>query len=264
VVVTIDGQLKFAPPDPGVEPKTVSQVAPTPSIVVDLEIENEQAVIAANRARLAELHSQPHSTIPDFPDALVASAVRSIPGLGAAMSTLALKDAGLLPHDAVIAGASALGLIANWIADHGYGWDAAELTEPQASLFYEGSVGVLAWLLLDWIHRSMVAAEVDDEELEKELDAYYPRWSRTDFEWDITRKGWGPPLNPELPSIFRQSQSVDAPAIPVAPNEPPRRVLTLITPKPSAPSTAVHAVDLSVQLDRRVQRNRARERRGQR
>ena len=70
------------------------QVAPVPSIVVDLETENQKAVIAANRAKLAELYSQPYSTIPDFPDALVASVARSVPGLGVVMGTLALKDAG--------------------------------------------------------------------------------------------------------------------------------------------------------------------------
>jgi hypothetical protein len=262
VLVTIDGRLKFAPPDTFVEPKTVPQASPVPSIVVDLETEHEKAVIADNRAKLAELYSQPYSTIPDFSDALIASAARSIPGLGVVMTTVALTDAGVLPHDAVIAGASALGLIANWLVDHGYGLDAADPAEPPAGLFYDDSIGVLTWLLLDWIHRSMVAAEIDDQELENELDAYYPRWSRTDFEWDITRKGWGPLLDSELPSILRASQSADSPVMPVAPDQPRRRVHTLMPPKPSASATAVHAVDLSIQLDRRAQRNRARERRG--
>jgi hypothetical protein len=264
VLVTIDGQLKFAPPDTRAESKTVPQAAPVASIVVGVETEDEKAVIAANRARLAELYSQPYSTIPDFSDALVASVVRSIPRLGVAMGALALEESGLLPHDAVIAGVSALGLIANWIADHGYDRDAADPAQPPAGLFYEGSVGVLAWLLLDWIHRSMVAAEVDDQELETELDAYYPRWSRTDFEWDITRKGWGPLLDSELPSILRGSHWANSPAMLVAPDQPRRRIHTLIVPTPSASATAVRAVDLSIQLDRRAQRNRARERRGRR
>jgi hypothetical protein len=264
VLVTIEGQLKFAPPDARVKPDTVPQVAPVASIVVDLETEDEKAVIAANRARLAELYSQPYSTIPDFSDALVASVVRSIPGLGVAMGTLALEESGLLPRDAVIAGVSALGLIANWIANHGYDRDAADPAQPPAGLFYEGSVGVLAWLLLDWIHRSMMAAEVDDQELEKELDNYYPRWSRTDFEWDITRKGWGPLLDSELPSILRGSQWGNSLATPVAPDQPRRRVHTVIAATPPASASAVHAVDLSIQLDRRAQRNRARDRRGRR
>jgi hypothetical protein len=31
------------------------------------------------------------------------------------------------------------------------------------------------------------ATNVDDTQLEDDLDAFYPRWSRTDFEFDLRR-----------------------------------------------------------------------------
>jgi hypothetical protein len=260
VLVTQDGHLKFA----AGERPAVSQVPSAPAIAVDLLSASEQAVIDANRAKLAELKSQPYAAIPDFPEALVAGVTRALPGLSYTMTVLALKDAGLLPEDAMIAGASALAFIANWLADRGYGPSTTDPVEPPPSLFYERPVGIVTWLLLDWIHRSMAAGEADDSRLEEELDGYYSRWSRTDFEWDITRLGQGPVLNPTLPSVFRPSDSNEVTPKHVSPISPHRHMHTLISPKPAFAGTAVHSLDHSVHLDKRDQRNRARGHRAQR
>ena len=260
--MTQDGRLEFAAPPHRVERPAASRVASERTIAVELETGN-QDVVEANRARLAELRSRPYSTVPDFPDAVVTSVTRLLPGLSQTMTTLALKDAGLLPEDALIAGASALAFIANWLADRGYGPGDADPDEPQPGLFHDAPVGILAWLLLDWIHRSMAAAVSDDRALESKLDNYYARWSRTDFEWDITRFGRGPLLNPTLPSIFLRTTEIDdAAPQPASPMSTRRRMRTVIKSKPASAGTAVHALDHSVHLDTRARRNHAREHRG--
>ncbi len=259
VLVSKDGSLELvAAARPAVR-RAASEVAPGPAITVDLN--SDEAVIAANRARLAELRSLPANGIPDFPDALVASVTRLVPGLSQAMTMLALKDAGLLPEDAVLAGASALAYIANWLADRGYGPDSSEPANPAPGLFYENSVGLVAWLLLDWIHRSIAATEVDDRQLEDDLDAYYPTWSRTDFEWDITRVARGPVLNPYPRSDPSTGHSIDEPAVGPPAANARRRVHTSIAPAPGFARTAVHSIDRSVRIDHRARLNRARERR---
>jgi hypothetical protein len=40
------------------------------------------------------------------------------------------------------------------------------------------------WCVIDSIKNAM---DVDDTQLEDELAAFYPRWSRTDFEFDPRR-----------------------------------------------------------------------------
>ena len=37
------------------------------------------------------------------------------------------------------------------------------------------------------LHGIAQAASVDDRDLEDQLDAYYPHWSRVDFEFDLRR-----------------------------------------------------------------------------
>jgi hypothetical protein len=127
-------------------------------------------------------------------------------------------------------------------------------------LFHENAVGLVAWILLDWIHRSIAATAVDDSQLEDDLDAYYPTWSRTDFEWDITRVARGPVLNP-YPRGPSTGHSIDQTATGPPAERPRRRVNTLIAPAPGSARTAVHSIDPSVRIDHRAGRRRARERR---
>ncbi len=261
VLVSKDGRLEFVGAARPAHRQAASEVAPSPAITVDLNSAIDEAVIAANRARLAELRSLPSSRIPDFPDALVASVTRLLPGLSQAMTMLALKDDGLLPEDAVLAGASALAYIANWLADRGYGPDTSEPGTPAPGLFYENSVGLVAWLLLDWIHRSIAATEVDDSQLEDDLDAYYPTWSRTDFEWDITRAARGSVLNPYPAAGPSVGHSIDQTAGRPPPAIARLRMHTFIAPASGSSRTALHSVDPSIRIDHRPRRNRAHERR---
>ena len=261
ILVSQDGHLEFAAPTPPAGRRRASEVVPASAITVDLNSAADEAVIAANRARVQELRSTRSSGIPDFPDALVASVTQIVPGLSQAMTTLGLKDAGLLPEDAVIAGASALACIANWLADRGYGPEPSEPLQPAPALVYDNAVGLVAWLLLDWIHRSIAATEVDDNQLEDDLDAYYPRWSRTDFEWDITRVGREPLLNPYSAASPNAGHSTDQAAIGRPSTVARRRVHTLINSAPGFARTAVHSVDPSIRTDRRARLNRARQRR---
>jgi hypothetical protein len=263
VVVRRDGQLELvAVVDPG-ERRAPAQVSRAAAISVDLDAATDEALVTANRAKLAELRSLPSSGIPDFPDALVASVTRLVPGLSQAMTTLALNDAGRLAEDAVIAGASALAYIANWLADRGFGPDSSEPLSPAPPLLYGDAVGLVAWLLLDWIHRSIEAAAVDDSQLEDDLDAYYPRWSRSDFEWDITltRVVQGPLLNPYPLLSGSARDAVDETVSRPPPAIARRRMHTFIAPAPGVARTAVHSVDPSILIDQRARGNRARERR---
>jgi hypothetical protein len=45
-------------------------------------------------------------------------------------------------------------------------------------------LSVVMWTVIDGIKNAM---SVDDTQLERELDTFYPRWSGTDFEFDLPR-----------------------------------------------------------------------------
>jgi len=49
------------------------------------------------------------------------------------------------------------------------------------------ALGILTILMGSVIDSIKNAMSVDDTQLEDELDAFYPRWSRTDFEFDPRR-----------------------------------------------------------------------------
>jgi hypothetical protein len=42
-------------------------------------------------------------------------------------------------------------------------------------------------ILVNILHGIAQAASINDTELENQLDAFYPHWSRTDFEFDLSR-----------------------------------------------------------------------------
>jgi hypothetical protein len=60
---------------------------------------------------------------------------------------------------------------------------AAQLWQNHPGLAMEILTTVIG-SVIDSIKNAM---SVDDTQLEDELDAFYPRWSRTDFEFDLRR-----------------------------------------------------------------------------
>jgi hypothetical protein len=195
VQVARDGQLEFAAAEGSRVPATA---AGSHALAPHGHQAEDRALIASNRQRLAELRAQPYDTVPDFGDALVASAARSLPRLALLMTGVSLEETGLLSDPALLAGAGAFAFAYNWLADRGYEVDSLRPSQAPAGLFYDDLSGLTVWFALDAVRRFLAAATIDDTQLEDELDAYYPRWSRTDFEWGIRRLGSWPVLNDQL------------------------------------------------------------------
>jgi hypothetical protein len=192
VLVARDGQLQFVVPESSRVPSTA---AGSHALAPEDQRRGDHALIAANRQKLRELHARRYDTVPDFADALVASTARALPRLALLMTGWSLEETGLLSDPAVLAGASAFAFATNWLADRGYDVDPLRPRQAPAGLFYDDLSGLVVWFGLDAVRRFLAAATIDDTRLEDELDAYYPSWSRTDFEWDIRRLGRRLPLN---------------------------------------------------------------------
>jgi hypothetical protein len=114
--------------------------------------------------------------------------------LSLAVAAWVLQATGLVPMpvvDSAAMAASAVGFVGRKFAHRLHAAHVSEEASQSAARLWEKHPGIAAaivstvmWCVIDSIKHAM---SVDDTELEDELDAFYPRWSRTDFEFDLRR-----------------------------------------------------------------------------
>jgi hypothetical protein len=151
-------------------------------------------VIDANRARIAELKTRAYAS-PDLHDLIWDIMKRSNPpALSLAAAAWILQAVGLVPTPMFGAAAVAVGAVGAVSRRVGHRLHAEQIP-PAASQAAEqlwqrhpglvmSLLSIALGMIIDSIQNAM---SVDDSELEDELDAFYPRWSRVDFEVDPRR-----------------------------------------------------------------------------
>ncbi len=196
VRVTSQGRLEWVIPDAApahaVQAQTADQAARADQ-GAEIVSAADRALIEANRAKIAELRSRPDPS-PDGRDVLDDLLARSHPGMALAVGAWFLQITGVLPVAAVEGAALAVGL-AGAAGRHVRQRHGATEVSPSASEGAEqlwrthpGLAMTFVITVMGMVIDSLKnAASVDDTELEDELDAAYPRWSRTDFEFDLRR-----------------------------------------------------------------------------
>jgi hypothetical protein len=194
VRVTPGGRLEWVLPSASANPESdvdTSAPAARPGNGADVISAQEQALINANRKRIAELRTRADPS-PDLGDIITDIMGRSHPPtVSLAAAGWVLQATGLVPRPVVgsaLLAASAVGYISRQF-DHRL---HTEQVPPQASdaatRLWQSHPHLVAQLVVGLMYCVIAgiknAMDVDDTELEDELDAFYPRWSRTDFEFD--------------------------------------------------------------------------------
>lgn len=190
-----NGKLKWDAPDDGEEPppRVIEDSTASDSDLGPVTAE-EEAVAAANRARIEELKRLPQGVDElEFGDLLhiaVRASRHSGPEVVLSVAGRALQTAGLVPipiwDGAMLAAAGAIGL-SHLIKHRDGAPDPVSSGSQAAEELWRVHPGFAAGLFVNMLHAIAQAAAVDDTELEDRLDAFYPRWSRTDFEFDLRR-----------------------------------------------------------------------------
>lgn len=147
----------------------------------------EQALVAANRAKIEQLKSQPQGVDElELGDLLRVVTRHSGADIGLSVAGLALQVGGIVPvaiWESVMA-AAGIGLaVTHRHRDH-----ARELvlaSSDSAEELWQTHPEFVMGIVVNILHSIAQAAAIDDTELENRLDAYYPHWSRTDFEFDL-------------------------------------------------------------------------------
>lgn len=189
-LIASDGKLNWELPDDEQRQQTHSIAAIAPEPKPPPLTEAEQALIAANRARVEELKSLPRGIDElELGDLLRVVTRHSGADIGLSVAGLALQVAGIVPvalWESVMVAAGVAGFaLRHKRHDHAQqlvlaGSDAAEQLWTTHPEFVMATV-------VNILHSIAQAAAVDDTDLEDRLDAYYPHWSRTDFEFDLRR-----------------------------------------------------------------------------
>jgi hypothetical protein len=114
--------------------------------------------------------------------------------LSLAAAAWLLQATGLVPLrvvDSAAMAVSAAGFVGRKFAHRLHAAHVSEEASQTAARLWEKHPGIASaivstvmWCVIDSIKN---AINVDDTQLEDELDAFYPRWSRTDFEFDLRR-----------------------------------------------------------------------------
>jgi hypothetical protein len=136
-----------------------------------------------------------HATSPDLHDIVSEMmALTHPPTISLAVAAWVLQATGLIPIPVFDSAAAAVMGVSYVGRRMGHRLNAS--TVPQeasegATQLWQTHPGIATQILLTvWgriIDGLKNAATVDDAEPEDELDAFYPRWSRTDFEFDLRR-----------------------------------------------------------------------------
>jgi hypothetical protein len=153
----------------------------------------ERALVAANRARIEQLKALPRGVDePDLGLMLHFIARRAAPDVALSVTGLVLSTAGLVPISlweaavATIAGTAAVA--ARLTRRHQLAGTAGLAGGSQAAeQLWSAHPRFVMDMLVNMLEATLTAATIDDTDLEDELDRFYPRWSRTDFEFDLRR-----------------------------------------------------------------------------
>jgi hypothetical protein len=197
VRVTSGRRLEWVVPEAGTDhDSSVDGSGRVPSPARDVEVisASEQAVIDANRKRIAELRAVAYPS-PDLGDIVSDIMGRSHPPtVSLAAAGWLLQAAGLVPRPLVgsaVLAAGAVGYISRQFEHRLHAEHVSEEASDAGTRLWQNHPGLAAELVIgvmycviDSIKNAM---NVDDTQLEDELDAFYPHWSRTDFEFDPRR-----------------------------------------------------------------------------
>jgi hypothetical protein len=197
VGVTPGGRLEWvlpeAPGDDSSVPSTPSAMAEAP-LGAEIVSAEEQALIKANREKIAELRTRAYPS-PDLHDVVADIMARTNPPtLSLAAAGWVLQATGLVPmpiFDSAVMAVNAVGFIGRELGHRLHAEQVgAETTNGAARLWrtHPGlTLSILTIVMSTVIDSIKNAMSADDTQLEDELDAFYPRWSRTDFEFDLRR-----------------------------------------------------------------------------
>jgi hypothetical protein len=196
VRVSPGGRLEWVVPETADHASVPDAASQSVKSTVGTEIisAQEQALITANRETIAELRTRPYPS-PDLQDVLAEIMARTHPPtLTLAVAAWVLQATGLVPIPIFESAALVVGAGTAISRRVGHRLHAEQVpaaaSEGAAQLWQDHpglALGILTILMGSVIDSIKTAMSVDDTQLEDELDAFYPRWSRTDFEFDPRR-----------------------------------------------------------------------------
>jgi hypothetical protein len=196
VRVTPGGRLEWVTAEtPASEASNVvAQSAAESTLGAQVVSDRERALIEANRERLEELKALPNVS-PDLRDIVSEMmAMAHPPTLSLAVAAWILQATGLIPmpvFDSAAAAVTPVGYVGRRVGHKLHAAQVPQETSDGATRLWHTHPGLTTAIVvtvMDSIIGGIKAAmTVDDTELENELDAFYPRWSRTDFEFDLRR-----------------------------------------------------------------------------
>jgi hypothetical protein len=166
---------------------------PVENVELDSAVAEDQALVNANRNKIAELRTRTYSS-PDLQDLVGEIMARSHPALSLAAAGWVLQATGLVPipiFDSAVMAAGAVGLIGRQVGHRLQAEQVPQEARAGAAQLWQSHPGlaieILTTVMGSILDRIRNAMSVDDTRLEDELDAFHPRWSRTDFEFDLRR-----------------------------------------------------------------------------
>jgi len=197
VRVTSGGRLEWVAPQASTDHDSEADSSPqAPESARGAEVisARERALVTANRERIAELRARAYPS-PDLGDIITDIMGRSHPPtVSLAAAGWVLQATGLIPRPlvgSVVLAAGAVGYVSRQFEHRLRAEHVPQQASDAASRLWQTHPGIAAelvigvmWCVIDSFKNAMA---VDDTQLEDELDAFYPRWSRTDFEFDPRR-----------------------------------------------------------------------------
>jgi hypothetical protein len=194
VRVTPGGRLEWVVPGASTNPQSeidTSAPAAQPANGANVISAREQALVNANRKRIAELRTRADPS-PDLGDIIADIMGRSHPPtVSLAAAGWVLQATGLVPRPVVgsaLLAVGAVGYISRQFEHHLHAEHVTPHASDAATHLWQRHPHLAAQLVVGLMYCVIAgiknAMDVDDTQLEDELDAFYPRWSRTDFEFD--------------------------------------------------------------------------------
>jgi hypothetical protein len=196
VGVTQGGRLEWIAPQAAVQQAVseTTQAAVQSTIGAEVISDQERALAEANRQKIEELKTLPNPS-PDLHD--IVSEIMAMthpPTISLAAAGWVLQLTGLIPLPVFDSAAAAVMGVSYIGRRVGYRLHAAQVPQEAsdcATKLWQTHPGIAHQIVITLTGRIIDslknAASVDDSELEDELDAFYPRWSRTDFEFNPRR-----------------------------------------------------------------------------
>jgi hypothetical protein len=196
VGVTLGGRLEWVVSETSADQSSASEVeqaAAESTQGTEIISAEEEALVKANREKIAEMRTRRYRS-PDLGDVIVDMMGLARPSLSLAVAGWALQAIGLVPIPAAALAAMApapIGFIGRHLGRRLHAEQVPQSTSEGAALLWQQHAGLAATIVITLmdrvIHGIKNAVSVDDTQLEDELDAFYPHWSQTDFEFGPKR-----------------------------------------------------------------------------